>query len=273
MRLNMKIFESLSAIQIGSISLSSILNAIVIFVICAIVIKILKKAIIGMLGKSRIDESLKSFLASAASAALWVIAIIIIADSMGIPVTSLVAVLSVAGLALSLAIQGLLTNLFSGITILITKPFEVGDFVDVGGNLGTVRSIGLFYTVINTVDNKVIHVPNGDITSAKVINYSSEELRRVDLSITAAYSCATEDVRAALLEAAAMTEKALAEPAPFVAIEKYNASNIQYTYRVWCKSADYWDAYFGLNENVRKCFAQRGVEMTYDHINVHVVEK
>ena len=269
----MEFFESLSKLQVGTFSLGSLLNAIVIFIICFIVIRILKKAILRLLDKSHLDSTLKSFAGSAISVLLWAIAIIIIADSLGIPVTSLVAVLSVAGLALSLAIQGLLNNLFSGVTILITRPFEVGDFVDVGGNTGTVKKIGLFYTVINTVDNKVIHVPNGDITSAKVVNYSSEELRRVDLSITAAYNSATEDVRAALLEAAAMTEKALAEPAPFVAIEKYNASNIQYTYRVWCKSADYWDAYFGLNENVRKCFAQHGVEMTYDHINVHVVEK
>lgn len=269
----MKFFESLSAIKIGSISLSTILNAVVIFIICALVIKLLKKTIKGLLGKSHLDESLKGFLASAASVALWAIAIIIIADSMGIPVTSLVAVLSVAGLALSLAIQGLLTNLFSGVTILITKPFDVGDFVDVGGNMGTVRSIGLFYTIINTVDNKVIHVPNGDITSAKVVNYSSENLRRVDLAVTASYECATEDVRAALLEAAAKTEKALAEPAPFVAINTYNANNIEYTFRVWCNSADYWDVYFGLNENIRSCFDEHGVKMTYDHLNVHIVEK
>lgn len=269
----MEIFESLSKIQVGSFSLGSLLNAVVIFVVCFIVIKLLKRAIARMLDKSHLDPSLKGFLGSVLSVTLWAIAIIIIADSLGIPVTSLVAVLSVAGLALSLSVQGLLTNLFSGVTILITRPFAVGDFVDIGGNCGTVRSIGLFYTVICTVDNKLIHVPNGDITSAKVVNYSSEELRRVDLDITSAYTCATEDVRAALLEAASITDKALSDPAPFAAISKYNASNVEYTFRVWCKSADYWDVYFGLNENVRKTFAAHGVEMTYDHLNVHVVEK
>ncbi len=269
----MDFFESLSAIKIGSLSLGSVLNAIVVFVICLFVIKALKKAILRMLDKSHLDSTLKSFVGSAVSVALWAIAIIIIADSLGIPVTSLIAVLSVAGLALSLAIQGLLNNLFSGVTILLTRPFELGNFVDVGGNSGTVQKIGLFYTVINTVDNKVIHVPNGDITSAKVINYSSEPLRRVDLAITASYDCATEDVRTALLDAAAKTEKALSDPAPFAAINVYNASNIEYTFRVWCKGADYWDVYFGLNENVRASFAEHGISMTYDHINVHVVEK
>ena len=269
----MKFFESLSKVQIGSMSLGSLLNAVVIFIICFIVIKILKKSIARMLDKSHIDNSLKGFLGSVLSVALWAIAIIIIADSLGIPVTSLVAILSVAGLALSLAIQGLLTNLFSGVTILVTRPFEVNDFVDIGGNSGTVRSIGLFYTVLCTVDNKLIHVPNGDVTSAKVVNYSTEKLRRVDLAVTASYNCATEDVRKALLEAADKTEKALKEPAPFAAINSYNPSNIEYTFRVWCNGADYWDVFFALNENVRASFAENGVEMTYDHINVHVVEK
>ncbi len=269
----MDFFENLSKIQIGSLSLGSLLNAIVIFIICFIIIKLLKKAIYRALDKSHLDGSLKGFLGSVLSAALWAIAIIIIADSLGIPVTSLVAILSVAGLALSLAIQGLLTNLFSGVTILVTRPFNVGDFVDIGGNTGVVRKIGLFYTVLCTVDNKLIHVPNGDITSAKVVNYSSEPLRRVDLAITASYDCATEAVRKALLDAAAKTEKALSDPAPFAAINVYNASNIEYTFRVWCRSADYWDVYFGLNENVRASFAEHGIIMTYEHINVHVVEE
>jgi len=269
----MDFFENLSKVKIGDMSLGNLLNAVVIFVVCFIVIKLLKKAIVRVLGKSRIDESLKSFLGSVLSAALWAIAIIIIADSLGIPVTSLVAVLSVAGLALSLSIQGLLTNLFSGVTILLTRPFGVSDFVDIGGNSGTVRSIGLFYTVLCTVDNKLVHVPNGDITSAKLVNYSSEPLRRVDLNITASYDCATESVRTALLDAAAKTGTALTDPAPFAAINAYNASNIEYTFRVWCKGEDYWTTYFALNENVRESFKAHGIEMTYDHLNVHVSEK
>lgn len=269
----MDFFETLSGIKIGSISLSSLLNAVLIFIICLIVIRLAKNAIARMLDRSHIDPSLKGFLGSVLSVALWAVAVIIIADSLGIPVTSLVAVLSVAGLALSLAVQGLLTNLFSGVTILVTRPFNVGDFVDIGGSTGTVRKIGLFYTVICTVDNKLIHVPNGDITSAKVVNYSAEKLRRVDLAITASYDCATEDVRSALLDAAAMTDKALADPAPFAAINAYNASSIEYTFRVWCESCDYWDVYFGLNENVRKAFADKGIEMTYEHLNVHMIKE
>lgn len=266
------LFKSLETIKLGSISLSSILSAVLLFIVSCIVIKLICRAVEKFLSKStHIDASLKGFLKSACKVALWVIAIIIIADSLGIPVTSLVAVLSVAGLALSLSVQGLLSNLFSGITLLITRPFVVGDFVEISGNCGTVKEIGLFYTTISTVDNKLISVPNGDITASNIINYSSEKLRRVDIAINASYDCATEDVRSAVLEAVAMDEKALSEPAPFIAISSYGTSTVEYTVRVWCNSADYWDVFFALNENIRECFAKNGVKMSYDHLNVHMV--
>ena len=267
-----KLFNSLETIKLGSISLSSILSAVLLFIVSSIVIKMLCRTVEKLLAKAtHIDASLKGFLKSTCKVALWVIAIIIIADSLGIPVTSLVAVLSVAGLALSLSVQGLLSNLFSGITLLLTRPFVVGNFVEISGNCGTVKEIGLFYTTINTVDNKMISVPNGDITGSNIINYSSEPLRRVDIAISAAYDCATEDVRNAVLEAAAMDEKALNEPAPFVAISSYGASTIEYTVRVWCKSADYWDVFFALNENIRESFNKNGIQMSYDHLNVHMI--
>lgn len=266
------LFKSLETIKLGTISLSSILSAVLLFIVSCIVIRILCRAVEKLLDKSaHIDASLKGFLRSACKIALWVIAIIIIADSVGIPVTSLVAVLSVAGLALSLSVQGLLSNLFSGITLLITRPFVVGDFVELSGNCGTVKEIGLFYTTVCTIDNKVISVPNGDITGSNIVNYTREKLRRVDIAINASYKCATEDVRNAILEAVAMDPKALREPAPFVAISSYGTSTVEYTVRVWCNSADYWDVFFALNENIRTSFANCGVEMSYDHLNVHMV--
>ena len=252
-------------------SLSSLFSAILLFIVCCIVIRILCRGIEKFLVKSKIDPSLKGFLKSACKVGLWVIAIIIIADSLGIPVTSLVAVLSVAGLALSLSVQGLLSNLFSGITLLMTRPFVVDDFVEIGDCIGTVREIGLFYTKVCTIDNKIISVPNGDITASKVTNYSTEELRRVDTTVNASYECATEDVRKAILDAIAMDSKALTSPAPFVAISAYGTSTVEYTVRVWCKGTDYWDVFFALNENIRKSFSENGVKMSFEHINVHMV--
>ena len=267
----MDFFNSLADIKLGDISLSSILSAVLIYVVCYVVIRLLCRAFEKLLDRSKhIDASLKTFFSGAIKAVLWVIAIIIIAGSLGIPVTSLVAVLSVAGVALSLALQGLLSNLFSGITILATRPFNVGDYVQVGGEGGTVKSIGLFYTVLDTPDNRVIYAPNGDITSSKIVNYSAETLRRVIIPVTASYDSATEDVRRAVLAAAAKDERILSEPAPMAAISSFGSSSAEYTVRVWCKSEDYWDVLFALNENIRESFAEHGVEMSYDHLNVHI---
>ncbi len=267
----MDFFNSLADIKLGDISLSSILSAVLIYVVCYAAIRLLCRAFEKLLDRSKhIDASLKTFFSGAIKAALWVIAIIIIAGSLGIPVTSLVAVLSVAGVALSLALQGLLSNLFSGITILATRPFNVGDYVQVGGEGGTVKSIGLFYTVLDTPDNRVIYAPNGDITSSKIVNYSAEPVRRVIIPVTASYDSATEDVRRAVLAAAAKDERILTEPAPMAAISGFGSSSVEYTVRVWCKSDDYWDVLFALNENIRDSFAEYGVEMSYDHLNVHI---
>ena len=269
----MDFFNSLADIKLGEISLGSILSAILIYVICYVAIKLLCRAFERLLDRSKhIDASLKTFFAGAIKAVLWVVAIIIIAGSLGIPVTSLVAVLSVAGVALSLALQGLLSNLFSGITILATRPFKVGDYVQVGGEGGTVKSIGLFYTALDTPDNRVVYAPNGDITSGKIVNYSAEALRRVIIPVTASYDSATEDVRRAVLAAAAKDERILSEPAPMAAISSFGSSSVEYTVRVWCKTADYWTVYYDLMEAVGAAFDAHGVSMSYPQMNVHVLD-
>lgn len=263
-----------SDFAINTATLLAILKVLVVFVVCYIAVKLLTKAFEKVIDRDRhIDASLRSFFKNAVRIALWVVAVLIAAQALGIPITSLVAVLSVAGVALSLALQGLLSNLFSGITILMTRPIAIGDFVEIGGQSGNVKDLGLFYTKLATVDNKIIYVPNGEITSGKIINYTTEKLRRVDLTIGTSYNCATNDAREAMLDAASMDEKILSTPAPFVAICNYASSSIEYTVRVWCKTEDYWDVYFALNENIRECFAKHGVEMSYEHVNVHIVEK
>lgn len=269
----MDFFNTLLDIKLGDISLSSVFSAVIIFVICCAAIKVLERAFKKLLDSGRhIDEGLKSFFGSAIKVVLWAIAVIIIAGALGIPVTSLVAVLSVAGVALSLALQGLLANLFSGITLLSTHPFKVGDYVQIGAESGTVRSIGLFYTALAAADNRMIFVPNGSVTSGQIINFTAEETRRVIISVTASYDCATQTVREAALDAVGCDSRVLASPAPFVAISAYGSSSIEYTVRVWCRTEDYWDVYYALNENLRTSFEKFGVEMCYDHLNVHLVD-
>ena len=262
-------FESL-----GLSGASVVVSAIIVFLICLIAIKIIMKAVEKLLSRSqKLDSVIQGFIVTAVRIGLWALAIVIIAGALGIPTASLVAVLSIAGLALSLSVQNILANLFSGITLLITKPFGAGDFVDVAGNTGLVKSVGLFYTVLDTLDNRVVSIPNSDVTGASITNYSRNPLRRVDLTFCASYDDSTEDVRAAILDAAKADAKILADPAPFIVIGQYKESSVEYIVRVWCKNADYWDVYFGMNERVRESFAAHGVHMTYNHMNVHLIQE
>ena len=267
-------FETISAFKIGDISVSSLLSALLTLVICAIVIKIIMTIVGKALDKSKnLDKTLRGFVSSAVKADLWVIALIIVANALGIDTASLVAVVGIIGLALSLSVQNILSNLFSGLTLLITKPFAAGDFVEIAGKTGLVQTVGLFYTRLNTLDNIAVSIPNGDVTAASVNNYSREELRRVDQYFCAAYTEDTEKVKAAILEAIGEDEKILQDPAPFVRLFEYEGSMIKYVSRVWCKSADYWDVYFGMNERVRESFARNQVQLSFQNVNVRIVEK
>ena len=267
-------FETISAFKIGDISVSSLLSALLTLVICFIIIKIITAGVNKALGKSKkLDATLRGFVTSAIKAVLWVIALIIVANALGINTSSLVALVSVVGLALSLSVQNILSNLFSGLTLLITKPFAAGDFVEVGGKTGLVKTVGLFYTQLDTLDNIAVSIPNSDVTAASVLNYSREELRRVDRTFTTSYENTTEEVKAAIADAIAKDERILQDPAPFVRLLDYKGSTVEYVVRVWCKGPDYWTVYFNLNENVRESFAAKGVKFSYEHVNVHIVEK
>ena len=266
-------YGALGRIQIGSMALSTLISAVLTFITCFIVMQIILKTLERFLGRAnKIDGTLKGFIHSAVKIVLWILTGIIVAGALGIPTTSLVALISIAGLALSLSVQNILSNLFSGLTLLVSKPFKSGDYVEVGGRNGIIKSVGLFYTQLHTLDNVSINIPNSDVTGTTVMNYSREPLRRVDRVFSAAYESSTEDVKAAILEAISRDEKILQDPVPFVRLSEYKDSCIEYTVRVWCKCADYWDVFFNLNENVRDCFAEKSVEMTYNHMNVHILE-
>ena len=258
----------------GNLALDTLLSGIVTFLVCLIAMRIIKALVSRALSKAtRLDVPVKNLITKLVTTLLWALTVIIVAGAFGINATSLVAVLSVAGLALSLSVQNLLSNFFSGIMLLINKPFREGDLIELGDKVGTVKTVGFFNTVLNTPDNVSIAIPNGDLTGTAIKNYSREENRRVDLSFCAAYDAPTETVKKAILEAVAADKRILAEPAPFVRLLAYEDSSIRYVVRVWVKNADYWDVYFDLNEQMRESFARNGVEMSYQHVNVHMVGK
>ncbi len=267
-------YGALGKIQIGSMALSTLISAALTFLVCLVIMQIVMRLLGRVLNRAnKMDGTLKGFIHSAVKIVLWILTGTIVAGAFGIPTTSLVALISIAGLALSLSVQNILSNLFSGLTLLISKPFKAGDYVEVAGKTGIVKTVGLFYTQLNSLDNIYVNIPNSDVTGTTINNYSREPLRRVDRIFSAAYESPTDDVKAALFEAISRDSRILQDPPPFVRLSEYRDSCIEYTVRVWCKNSDYWDVFFNLNENVRDCFAGRGVEMTYNHMNIHILEK
>ncbi len=255
------------------LNLSSILRVLGTILVGLILIKVVMGIVDRSLEKSGGNNALGKYLRSVIKVVLWILLALSVAGSIGIDVTSLIALFSVAGLAVSLALQNTLSNLAGGVMLLVTKPFEVGDFVETNGVSGTIEAIGLAYSKLATPDNKEIFVPNSEISSAKIVNYTRLGTRRVDLVFTASYDASTESVKKAIEEVLVQFPQIMAEPEPFIRLSNYGASSIEYTVRVWTSGADYWTVYFGIMEGVRDAFEKYGVEMTYDHLNVHVLNK
>lgn len=255
---------------IAGFTLMQVLFLVLLIVVCVIVRKALMAVAEKAIVRLRVEKSLHGFIRSTLGIVLWFITILIVADYIGIPVTSLLAVFSLVGLAVSLAIQGTLSNLAGGIMILTAKPFVVGDFVEAGGISGVVSEIGLVYTKVTTVDNKVIFAPNSEISGSKIINYTNQKQRRVDLVVSASYDAPVEKVEQTLAGILEADERILKDPAPFARVSNYGSSAIEYTVRVWCATENYWDVHFDLMKQVKVAFDKAGIEMTYNHLNVHI---
>ncbi len=269
----MKVADTLSTADIttwlSTLTLDKIIPAALALVIGIVAVRLLCRLFEKLLSHSRLENHLLGFVRSLFRIVLYVIVALIVAGTLGFNVSSLVAMLSVVSLALSLAVQGTLSNIAGGIQILSSHPLRVGDYVEISQTEGTVSQIGMIYTSLVTPDHKTVHLPNSDVASSKIINYTVLGTRRIDLSFSAAYSCATQDVREALL-LAAKREAILEEPAPLVQVAEYGDSSISYRLRVWCRAEDYWTLYYSITENVRTEFQQAGLEMCYPHLNVHL---
>ena len=254
---------------VGGFALSNILPAVIIAAIGILAIHLLAKIISGALDKSKLEKNARDLILSVLKIVLYVLLGLIIASRLGIDVTGIVALASVLTLAISLSVQTALTNLIGGFTLLYTKPFVSGDFVEIAGQSGTVQEVGLTYTKLATVDNKMVSIPNSAVVATEIINYSVTGTRRVDIAVSASYDMSTEKVIEALLEAG-LVETRLPEKAPFAAVKNYGESAIEYVLQVWCKSEDYWTTLFNTNQNVKAVFDAKGIRMTYPHINVHL---
>ena len=253
----------------GSLFFKKLMGTVLILVIGVLVIRVIMRLITAALEKSHLEKAAHSLILSLARAAMYILLFLIAASQMGIDVSSIVALASVLTLALSLALQNMVSNLIGGFVILYTHPFHSGDYVEIAGQGGTVKEISMTYTVLATPDNRIISIPNSAVAAAQVVNYSSADSRRVELTVTASYDAPTQKVLDALVLAGTV-DNALLNPAPSAVIVSSDDSAIRYSLRIWVKPGDYWDVYFQVNQRIKDVFDQQGIEMTYPHLNVHL---
>ena len=254
-------------------TLTKALYGVLLFLACMAVMKVVLSFIDRTMTRLKVEPTVHKFTHSCLKVLMWVVTGLIVAAYLNFPVNSLVTVLGVIGVALSLSLQGSLSNLAGGITVMATRPFAVGDYVEAGGVSGTVNEIGLVYTKLKTIDNKIIFIPNGEISGEKIVNYNKQEQRRVDLTFTVSYDDDPERVKEIMRQVIGAHPKALFTPEPFVRTTSLGESSVGYTLRVWCATEDYWDLYYDLLEQVRAAFDREGVEITYNHLNVHIMKE
>ena len=247
-----------------------LLLAIVILVVGLMLIKWVEKLIKSILLKSRIDPTAHKLIVQIVSISLKVLVLLMTASQLGIDTASLVTLLGAVGLAISLAVKDSLGNLAGGFLVLFSKPFVKGDFIETNSVSGTVHNITLFYTTLKTPDNKKIFIPNGEISAAKIINYSAEETRRLDLIYSIGYNDDILQAKQILREIVEDTPLALKEPAPEFLVAEHGASAINLAVRIWVKTADYWALNFYMNEQVKLAFDKAGITIPYNQLDVTV---
>ena len=259
------------AIQFGL----KVIAALAIYIIGGWIIKKIVKLVAKGLKKKESDAALASFVKSLVSITLWVLLIIITIGALGINTTSLAALLAAGGMAIGMALSGTVQNFAGGIMLLVFKPIKAGDFIEAQGFLGTVSEINITSTKLVTLDNRVVYIPNGALSSGNINNFSVNELRRVDINVCIAYGNDIEKAKEVALGIIKSNPKALDSTTPgaadpFVALLNFKESTIELVTRTWVKAADYWDVYFWINENLYAKLPENGIAFSYPQINVNI---
>ena len=263
--------KALLSASVGKVSVGDVLTALLALVVCLVVVRLLLKVARRLLASSRLDGRVQKYLVSGVRLVLYLLTTIIVVGSLGIDMTSLVALLSVASLGITLAAEDVLANVAGGLVILSAHPFAIGDYIEASGTAGTVEEITLNYTKLVTPEGLLVMLPNKTLADSQMTNYTTLGRRRVTWKISASYDAPTEAVKAACERALEATEKVLEDPAPSVRLTAYGDSGIEYTVFCWATAADYWDVHFALAEHLREAFNQAGVEIPYNKLDVHIV--
>lgn len=260
-------------LEISKVYLPKIVLAIILIIAGIWLIKAVVKIIENIMEKKEVDTSLGKFLSKLISITLNVALIISIASTIGIETTSFVAVLGAAGLAIGLALQGSLSNFAGGVLILLNKPFKVGDFIEGGGQMGTVDNISIFYTVLKTPQNQVISIPNGGLANSSVVNYSTESTRRLDETWGIGYGDDIDKAKAVLKDIIENDERVIKENGYQIIVTELADSSVNLQTRVWATGADFWNLKFDMLETVKKRFDAEGISIPFPQWDVHLFDK
>jgi small conductance mechanosensitive channel len=247
--------------------------AIITLIVGFWVISKIAKALKRGFGKKSLDETLQPFLIGIISYTLKILLVISVMMMIGIKMTSFIAILGAAGLAIGMALSGTLQNFAGGVMLLILKPFKKGDFIEAQGYKGTVHEIQMFVTVLKTLDNRVIYIPNGGLSTSTLINYSKEPTRRVDFSFGIGYGDDIDKAKEVILQVINNNDKILNDPAPFVAVGELGDSSVNITTRVWTSGTEYWSVFFYMNEMVKKVFDKQGISIPFPQRDVHLYKE
>jgi len=256
------------AIQYGL----KLLAAIAIFIIGKMLANWIKKLVIRVMKKSKVDPIIIGFTSSIVYIAMLTFVVVAAIGQLGIQTTSFIAILGAAGLAIGLALQGSLANFAAGFLLIIFRPFKVGDSIEAAGVTGKVNAIHIFTTTLTTGDNKTIIIPNAKLSNDNIINYSAQENRRVDITIGVSYDADLKEVRTILEDIVSKDGRILKEPSHLIAVSELADNSVNFTFRMWVKSADYWGVFFDTNESVKIRFDAAGIGLPYPQRDVHLYE-
>ena len=260
-------------IEWGSTFGIKLIAAIAILIIGNIIAKSIRKLIVKVMDKRKVDKTISSFAASFIYSALWIFVILAALSQLGVQTTSFMAVIGAAGLAIGLALQGSLSNFAAGFLIILFRPFKVEDYVKAGGVSGSISKISIFTTDFTTPDNKKIIVPNSQIMNGTITNYSAEKTRRVDLTFGVGYETDISKVKDILSNVITGHKLVLKDPEPFVRVGELADSSINFVVRVWTKTEDYWGVFFDLTEQVKNEFDKNGISIPFPQMDVHLKNK
>ena len=247
-----------------------IITALVILIIGLFIIGLMTKMTKRLMKRQNMDETLQKFLSNLLNWTLKVLLFVMVASKLGVETTSFAAIIGAAGLAIGLALQGSLSNFAGGALIMIFKPFKVGDLIEAQGELGVVKEIQIFTTLINTPTNKLVIIPNGALSNGNITNYSAEGKLRVDLTIGVSYDTDIKQTKDVLMNVLTSNPQVLQDPAPTVNVSELADSSVNFAVRPWSSVADYWDVYFGITEQCKEALDNAGIEIPYPHsVEIH----